>query len=345
MNYWRLIRTLKLRKLWNIITVQLSWILSTLLSRPIVWGKPWFISIETASVCNLTCPQCPVGAGEIRRSNKLMSLEDYTGILGSINQTTSILSLYFQGEPLMSREFPEFVRRATQHGMFTQTSTNGQMLEEGICRELVEGGLGRIIVSLDGLNQESYGTYRKGGDISKVEAGIRTLSRVRRESGRRNPLIIIQFLVFRHNQDQVGEVKKIAGEWGADRVWIKSAQVEYPGTEDIWVPEGNPEAERYARYRKFPSGGWRLKGKLRNRCKRLWQSTVICSDSMVVPCCFDKRAEFPMGNSGETDIARIWKGKAYRDFRKRVLSEREQIGICKNCTEGISRIARVRQYI
>ena len=63
-------KTLSLRKLWNIFIVKLSYILSILLKKPVVWGKPWYVSIEPASVCNLSCPQCPVGAGEIARGKK-----------------------------------------------------------------------------------------------------------------------------------------------------------------------------------------------------------------------------------------------------------------------------------
>ena len=115
---------------------------------------------------------------------------------------------------------------------------------------------------------------------------------------------------------------------------------------DDWVPLGDGSSDRnrqgvrapafkeYSRYEKSPSGEWRLKGRLRNRCKRLWQTAVLTSDSIVVPCCFDKRAEFPMGNAGEMDFRRIWKGPAYRDFRKQILTERKSLAICMNCTEG-----------
>ncbi len=358
------IRKLTLHKLWNILVVQLSYSFSAILKRPIVWGSPWFVSIEPASVCNLTCPQCPVGAGDIARENKFMTEDAYRELLDQISPSTSMLSLYFQGEPLMNKRFARFVRLASDRNIYTQTSTNGQLLTEDVCRELVDAGLDRIIISLDGTDQESYQTYRRGGEFQKVEHGVRTLDRFRREKGSNKPYLIIQFLVFRHNQLQIPEAKRLARDWGADKLWIKSAQIEYPESADELIPVANGNKEslspkgsgpvfphKFSRYEKSPSGEWKLRAKLRNRCKRLWQTTVITSDKIIVPCCFDKRAEFPMGRlggkemSGEQNPAvasgfgSIWKSKEYQDFRKKVLTERKGIEICTNCTEGIAKLS------
>ncbi len=325
---------MSLLKLWNIMMVRSSYLLSVLLKKPLVWGRPWFVSIEPASVCNLACPQCPTGKGDVKRSKSFMNPGEYRDLLEEISATTAMLSLYFQGEPLMHTQFSGFVRLAADHNIYTQTSTNGQLLGEDVCRGLVDGGLDRIIISLDGTDRESYQTYRRGGDISKVEEGIRTLDRLRREAGSRKPYIIVQFLVFKHNQDQIQEVKKLAKKWGADRVWIKSAQIEYPDRAGDWIPDGF----EYSRYEKSPSGEWRLRGRLRNRCIRLWQTTVITSDGFVVPCCFDKLAAYTMGKTGEQDMAQIWKNRSYTEFRRQVLIDRKETVICTNCTEGIGKI-------
>jgi radical SAM protein with 4Fe4S-binding SPASM domain len=321
-------------KLWNILLVQLSFFLSSILKLPIVWGRPWFVSIEPSSVCNLRCPQCPVGKGDISRRNKFLDINVYKSLLSEIAPTTTILSLYFQGEPLMHMQFVEFIRLASDHGIYTQTSSNGQLLTEELCRQMVEAGLDRIIVSVDGADQESYEAYRKGGDLGRAEEGVRNLVRMRKELGTRSPRIILQFLVMRHNQEQVQAVRKRAKELGADKVWIKSVQLEYPESGDEFIPED------HSRYVKNEDGEWQLKGRLKNRCKRLWHTTVVTSDGLVVPCCFDKRAEFPLGDANGSGMDKIWRGKAYREFRKGVLADRKGNAICMNCSEGIGRLYR-----
>lgn len=368
------ISKLSFTKAWNVLLVEFSYFLSNLLKRPIVWGRPWFVSIEPSSICNLNCPQCPVGEGDISRERKFLEIEDYKRLLIGIAPTTAMLSLYFQGEPLMHKQFTDFIRLASDQGIYTQTSTNGQLLSKEVCRELVQAGLDRIIVSVDGLDQESYEKYRKGGDLKKVEEGIKNLGLARRLAKSNKPLIILQFLVFKHNQNQLSGVKKFGKELGADRVWIKTAQLEYPETADDWIPDN----QEYNRYEKIFSdeatvsgesnvtgesnvkgassitgvsnvkgesnasgefnkkGEWKLKGGLKNRCKRLWQTTVITSDGLVVPCCFDKRALYPMGEINDVSLEEIWNSSKYQDFRKQVLSDRKTISICTNCTEGIA---------
>jgi len=63
---------------------------------------------------------------------------------------------------------------------------------------------------------------------------------------------------------------------------------------------------------------------------------VITWDGLTVPCCFDKDAEFRMGNIKETtDFDTVWRSEKYQEFRKQVFTNRKSIEICRNCTEGM----------
>jgi hypothetical protein len=53
-----------------------------------------------------------------------------------------------------------------------------------------------------------------------------------------------------------------------------------------------------------------------------------------VPCCFDKNAEYSMGEVVTTSFKDIWKGDHFRNFRERILKDRKTINICRNCTSG-----------
>jgi radical SAM protein with 4Fe4S-binding SPASM domain len=68
----------------------------------------------------------------------------------------------------------------------------------------------------------------------------------------------------------------------------------------------------------------------------MWHSCVITWDGKVVPCCFDKDAKFVLGDLTQQTFEEIWNGKKYQDFRKSLLYSRQEIEICKNCTEGTS---------
>lgn len=330
----RFLGKLTLRKLGNYVQVRTSCMISGLSKRPVVWGCPFFVSIEPASVCNLHCPQCPMGRGEVRRGTAFMDDRMYKKIIDQVSDTAMAVNLNFQGEPLMHRSFPEWVEYAGRKGLYTLTSTNGQLLSAELSKRLVDSGLNRVIISVDGTDQRTYERYRRGGNLEKVVSGIRKLRKVRNASGKDLPLIIVQFIVFRHNRHQVTEIRKLGRHWGADRVRIKTAQIEYADETGDWIPGD----KRYRRYRQDEKGKWVLKGSPGNRCRRLWETTVITTDVMVVPCCFDKRASFAMGSLTGSEFREIWTGKDYMDFRKNVLRERKRIPICTNCSEGLGRV-------
>ena len=144
----RFLGKLTLPKIINLVLVRLSYLLSILLKRPIVWGMPFFISIEPASICNLECPQCPVGKGDIKRQNKFIDNLLYKGLLDKIARKTLVVNLSFQGEPLMNKSFHELVKIANNKGLFTICSTNGQLLTAEVALKLVQSGLDRIIISV-----------------------------------------------------------------------------------------------------------------------------------------------------------------------------------------------------
>jgi radical SAM protein with 4Fe4S-binding SPASM domain len=328
------VSSLSIRKALNIVLVQLSYHLSLVLRKPLVWGKPFFVSLEPSAICNLACPQCPTGKGEVKRELNFLDNNTFTSVVDEIAGTTAILSLYHQGEPLLHKSFADMVKYATDRKIYTVTSTNGQFLTAEVCSSLVEAGLDRIIISLDGIDQKSYNKYRLGGDFEKVISGIRLLSMARQVN--RKPYIIIQFLVFKHNQDQVAEIRKLGRRLGADRVMVKSAQIEYPESINDWMPV----QKKYRRYRRNRHGDWIPGGKMKNHCRRLWHTTVITTDGLVVPCCFDKLAKYPFGTIGKETFSQIWRNRKYNDFRSKILGNRKTIGICTNCTEGIGRIYR-----
>ncbi|RLD50283.1 MAG: radical SAM protein, partial [Bacteroidetes bacterium] len=75
--------------------------------------------------------------------------------------------------------------------------------------------------------------------------------------------------------------------------------------------------------------------RLKNRCKRLWQSAVITNSGDVLPCCFDQDADYVSGNMQEMRFSDINNNPESVNFRKKLLTNRKQIDICRNCTEGL----------
>jgi radical SAM protein with 4Fe4S-binding SPASM domain len=241
------------------------------------------------------------------------------------------LVFYFQGEPYLNPRFLDMVAYASAKNIYTATSTNAHYLDDEKARRTVESGLDRLIISIDGTTQETYQQYRIGGNLEKVLQGTANVVRWKKKLGSRTPFVIFQFLVVRHNEHQLDEVRKLAAGMGVDELRFKTAQVyDYAHDPNHLIPV----QEKYSRYRRDGDGNYQLQNPLHDHCWRLWHTTVITWDGMVVPCCFDKDAIHRMGDLKEKDFREIWQNKEYVKFRSVILKGRRNIEICANCSEG-----------
>ncbi|MFI5149326.1 MAG: SPASM domain-containing protein [Bacteroidia bacterium] len=325
-----LLRRLSLRKVWNTVKVFASYHYSRISGKAIQWGMPVSISIEPTTSCNLRCPECPSGLRSFSRPSGMLDESFFKKTLDELQKDLVYLTFYFQGEPYLNPRFLQMVRYAHSKNIFTSTSTNAHYLDEEAAKATVESGLDRLLISLDGTTQETYASYRVGGNLEKVIEGTKRLVKWKKKLNSATPLLVFQFLVVKPNEHQIEEVRQLANELGVDEVKFKTAQVND-------FKNGNkliPDQDRYSRYRKKSDGTWELKNKLENHCWKLWQSPVITWDGVVVPCCFDKDAKHAMGDLKNTSFRQLWQGEAYRNFRSSVLKSRSEIEICTNCSEG-----------
>lgn len=326
-----LISTLSLRKVWNYGLLRSSYFISKVLKRPVHWGMPFSISIEPTTSCNLRCPECPSGLRSFTRPTGMLDEEHFTKVIDQIKPWLSYLTFYFQGEPFLNPKFLNMVKIASSKGIYTSTSTNAHYLKDELARKTVESGLHRMIISIDGTSQETYESYRIGGQLDKVLEGARNMVKWKKELKSATPHLIFQFLVVGPNEHQIDEVYKLAEEIGIDEVKLKTAQIYgFENGSDLI-----PKQDQYSRYAQKPDGKYAIKNPLLDHCWTMWQSCVITWDGKVVPCCFDKDAHHVLGTTNDLNFRNIWQGDAYRKFRSSVLKSRSEIDICTNCTEGM----------
>lgn len=259
------------------------------------------------------------------RKKGFMDRDLFRKIIEELRPYLYSANLYFQGEPMLHPEFFSII--AFAGGIKTTIATNGHFLNAENCDKLAGSRLSRLIISLDGIDQQTYSTYRVNGDFRKVKEGIITLSNAVKKHDS-SLKIIIQVLVNRFNEEQIPELRKFAGENDAKFV-LKSMQIYHEKKQ--WLPA----SESFRRY-ELKDGSYSNKGKMPEMCPRLWFNPVITWDGKVVPCCFDKDAQYIMGDLNTESFSSIWNGERYHEFRTKLLKSRKQIDICRNCTSGLT---------
>lgn len=318
------------KRIINASQVLWSYYRSRITGKPLLNGLPISIAFEPTTSCNLRCPECPSGLRSFTRPTGMLEKNAYLRWLNELQQSLCYITFYFQGEPFLNKQLPEMIKEAHQRNIYTATSTNAHYLTPEMCRKIIESGLDKLIISIDGTTQEVYESYRVGGSLTKVLVGTKNMVLAKQESQSRTPHLVFQFLVIKPNEHQVQEIKQLARKLGVDEVKFKTAQVyDYQNGHALI-----PEQAKFSRYKKLADGTYRIKNKLLNHCWKMWHSCVVTWDGKVVPCCFDKDAKYRLGDLNKQSFREIWFSEPYRQFRKNLLISRKEIDICTNCTEG-----------
>ena len=291
---------------------------------------PISYSIEPTNHCNLKCPECPSGLGALTRPLGLLKTDDFKKLIDEIKGTGFYVQLFFQGEPYINKNLPQMIEYAQHNKVYISISTNGHFINEKNVDSVLNNAPDKLIFSMDGLDEESYQNYRVGGTFKQADDGLKALIKRRDELGMKRPFVEFQFIVMKQNEHQLDDVIKYGNERGVDKVVFKTMQISSLENANYFLPQ-NPKYRRYI----VDDKGYRIKGGLKNHCFALWRTSVITWDGKVVPCCFDKDAEFQLGKLNGKNFKEIWKSDEYQKFRQGVLTDRKGLSMCTNCTEGL----------
>jgi len=322
------------KRILNVCKLLISMLVSKILNKQIVWGYPLYLMIEPTNICNLKCPMCPSGNGDMNRALGKLDFDNFKSVMDDVGDYIFQVQLWNQGEPFINKSFLRLVIYAKSKGVMVQTSTNGHFIRtDDEADQLIFSGLDQVIFSMDGTNKESYEKYRVGGDFNLVMETLERIAKAKQRLNSKIPLIELQFIIFKHNQEEIDNIIQICKNNKINRLSFKTAQVYSPEQAAAFLPI-NADFSRYT----FDGKNYKMKGNIKNWCQRLWLNSTVNWDGTVTPCCFDKDADYAFGNifEGGDLFSTVWKNGPYMRFRKQVMKNRISIDMCTNCTEGLN---------
>ncbi|MGQ9847681.1 MAG: radical SAM/SPASM domain-containing protein [Bacteroidales bacterium] len=311
-------------RVYNLLSIVIAYALSVVFRKAIVSAMPFSLSIEPTNRCQLSCKECPTGNKTTSLIKGEMDIHLYENLLSSIYNQVFYLNLYFQGEPLLNNQIIEMIRLARKYRMYVVLSTNAQLIDNKMAEKLVLSGLSKIIISMDGMTEESYTKYRVGGSLALVKKAIEFLNTQKKIHKNRKLKIIAQFLVNRYNEHEISDFIR----------WAKKNKVK-PELKTMQIYHDYsflPKNEQFSRYR-WLDGNWVLKKSKKNRCFRIWKQCIVRYNGDLLPCCYDKENKFVMGNVKEKSLKELWRSPSFQAFRLRILKDKKSIPMCQNCTE------------
>ncbi len=315
-----------------------------------VGGYPTRLMIEPTNVCDLKCPYCPTGTGTMKRANGFLSFENFKKSVDNLMPYLTTVVTWNYGEPFLNKNLNRMFRYAADQGLSTVCSTNGHPLHhhfpDGI-QPILDSGLDRLMISIDGATAATHEKYRVGSKLDPVLKGLRYLIEERDRQGRNTPHVDMQFIVFKHNENEVPAIVDLAKDIGVDSLSLKSANLTMS---DIMLTDMDADKAREAlkkrvveslpsdaKHSRYDEDG-NIIGLPEKGCARLYEMVVVNWDGSVSPCCYDFNSRFELGNAFQDDLKNIWNGPNYADLRAKVSQSRQLVPMCSVCTYGAGSI-------
>ncbi|UBF29830.1 SPASM domain-containing protein (plasmid) [Kovacikia minuta CCNUW1] len=283
--------------------------------------------IETTTHCNAQCPLCPTGLGTLQRPKQHLDLGLFKRVVNEV-RPKKIMFWNF-GEPFLHPQIIHMFSYAASFGCEGWVSSNGYALyNEASFEALAQSGLKYLIISLDGLDQETLSKYRVGVDFNRAFSGLKAFMKLRPD--RHGLRVIWQFVTMQHNYHQLDLARRTAQTLGclfwSKRVNLAMVQDHVPIQDSLdWVPDDSI----FSRY----DAEGDIKEGLKP-CHFVNHSLVLLSDGRIAPCCHDPQGHLILGDANQESISQIWSGDKMKRLREKLTTDRKAIHPCGNCPVG-----------
>lgn len=295
------------------------------LEQAIPLKTPLSIFIEPSDKCNFRCKFCPTSDLELMkktqgRNHGNMDFDLYQKIINDLDEfddNIKLLHIYKEGEPLLNPYFDKMVEFAKKSQKINRisTTTNAYLLTPELSLKIIEAGIDRINISIEGINEEQY------FNIANVKIDFQRL--------------VDQISFFYRNKNQCEVSIKIVGNHLTDEdkrrfydifgdicdfIFIENIvpiwyNFEY---EDINVETNKSVIGEQIDYVDI--------------CPQIFYSFAINSDGTVSSCCSDWSRKLIIGDTKIESVKNIWNGSLLKELQISMLKgNRKNHPICSSC--------------
>jgi hypothetical protein len=265
-------------------------------------SMPEIVQIESTNICNAKCVFCP--RDDMHRRQGIMTVDLFRKIVDEcVELGITHVRMHNYGEAFIDKRLVEKVRYAKEKGIQeVGVISNGSLITEAVARGMVDAGLDAINISVDAAGKDVFESTRIGLKYDKVIANIERLVRIRAESGRRRPKLILSFV----RQNNTADEQAFIEHWRAiaDKVHVTDLH--------NWAGTLNTESDV-----NYP-------------CYRPWLTFTVLWDGRVSLCCADFDGRTVLGDLSTSTIREIWNAEPYRRARRQHL-ESGGPDICRAC--------------
>jgi len=276
---------------------------------------PRAIQIQTISGCNGNCIFCPNKKTKIKIPyGKPMEETLFRSIIDQcVTLKVRRISPYLMNEPLMDPELPrhiDYISQKKRRRQYTKINSNGSLLTEKMAKGLMDAGLDKLHISVQGIDPGDY-THLMKLDFDMAIKNVEQAVKIKQKENYATQIRVVML--------DTGEIHPhldaIRAFWKERGVEINVNQMENRGTHNE-IETGKISANKLSVFR------W---------CDRLFRQAYVLYDGRMVQCCADWEQTKILGDLSQESLDTIWNGPDYMAYRQKFIDGDLRGSICNGC--------------
>ena len=285
---------------------------------------PGIIGLEVTSICNLKCPMCPRTFSPRKFGH--MPLSMFQRLIDEIAEyddrwMVEQVALNEYGEIFLHPNWFEMMEYTVEKIKKAQIrlDTNGTMMRAPVIDKLFQSRLPSLIISVDGVDEETYDLLRAGGKFHEVVENVKQFIERRRKEPDCGPTAYVQIIESDYTRRYLPQFKAFWEKQIKDAPRINLLVTPF---HDFAGQITNRQFEKIHKpglYINLP-------------CYRLTYEVDIFSDGVTSVCCMDSERQIVIGNAKEQSIWEMWHGPELHRYRESMKSaEYAALSLCHTC--------------
>ena len=287
---------------------------------------PYLIQVFPVYACNFHCNFCLHALDRSKHGyisdTTLMDLVLYKKCIDDMKQfprKLKMLRFAAIGEPLLHPQITDMIAYAKQAGIADSVDivTNGSLLTHELSEKLIDSGLDRLRISVDGISDESFAANT--GTKVDFRKYVEQIGYFHEHNKSTHIYIkIIDYMIQKPEERErfFTTFEPICNSIAVEHLTPTIAEIDYDSF------SGDIRAD------KPQNGDVLLQTDI---CPQGFYMMQINPDGKVVPCCSMKYPAV-LGDVKTTSVPEVWNGREFNNFRLRMLDGVKNAGrVCAGC--------------
>ncbi len=271
---------------------------------------PFELQLAVSSACNFKCIYCPTPGPRAARASRVpkgvMAFGLFTKIIDDLEgfpDKIKVLRLMREGEPLLNKRLADMVRyaKSRQPEVKVDTTTNASLLTRELSDDLIDSGLDKLFISLQGMKAQAYKKL-SGVDID-FEKLIENV--IYFCAHRKNCKVFIKVPDIGVTDPEKAEFFKLFDKH-ADELFVERIFPAWP----------NFDVSHLQKDRGMGYYGRPVRAQPVKVCTLPFYDLTVDHRGIVTACSIDWEGKTDLGDVKKQSLYEIWNGRKFNDFRR-----------------------------